>query len=117
MGLSGLLWALSGGVLGADNQDASAEPAIQEPRQRGYSEILCASYKRRMDMALRWREQGFPVAYVEDALFGIDVEDDLRTLMFLRRTLREIYAEPVTGREYLEEGLFEADCVKIHRGY
>ena len=117
LSFTGLLWALSGAVQSADNQDVDDHTAAQEPPQQGYSEILCASYKRRMDMALAWREQGFPVAVVEDALFSFEVEDDIRTLRFLRRTLREIYAEPDTAREYLDEGLFEVDCIRIHRGY
>lgn len=106
--------------LALSNQESLVDDssnARQTASPLGYSEILCASYKSRMDMALRWREQGFPVAYVEDALFSIDVEDDLRTLRFLRQTLRNIYAEPDTGREYLDEGSFEGDCVKIHCGY
>lgn len=91
--------------------------AENQPHKQTISDLTCRVHKNRMDMALRWRAQDMPVSYVEDALFDFDAEDDIRTLRFLRAALRQIYADAEAGREYLDSGRFEADCVKIHRGY
>ena len=36
---------------------------------------------------------------------------------FLVAVVEEIYANPESGKNYLDSGSFLENCVKIHRGY
>jgi hypothetical protein len=38
-------------------------------------------------------------------------------LFWLRGVVKEVYKDPVAGKEFLDSGLFTKKCIEIHRGY
>ena len=46
-----------------------------------------------------------------------DHEDNYELLFFLRKVVKDVYKNPVAGKDYLDAGFFTKQCIEIHRGY
>ena len=79
------------------------------------SDGICENHKNIMEQTiLSWRENQMPVGRAENVF---NFEKDVRTRVFLKEVVREIYKNPQAGQQYLRSGKFKSDCVKTHRGY
>ena len=61
-----------------------------------------------------YRQNGVPINSVRNVF---NHERDGNVQLFLVRVVEEIYANPESGKNYLDSGSFLENCVKIHRGY
>lgn len=79
------------------------------------SEAICSTWESVMKgQTLSFRQMGIPVDTAQDVF---NSEDSVATRVFLKRTVRSIYADPVKGKAYLDSGQFIRECVKTHRGF
>jgi hypothetical protein len=79
------------------------------------SEGICSTWEAVLsNQTFAFREIAIPVSKAQDTF---NSERDVRTRVFLKVIVREIYADPVTSRKYIDSGLFMKECVKTHRGF
>jgi hypothetical protein len=80
------------------------------------STVTCQIHEMVMDkQILPFRQQGIMPVGEAERMFND--EQDVRTRIFLKQTVRGIYANPINGEKYLRSGQFMRDCAKINRGY
>ena len=80
------------------------------------STITCQIHETVMlNQILPFRKQG--IMGVGEAERQFNDEEDARTRIFLKKYVREMYADPVMGEKVLRSGGFRNACVKINRGY
>lgn len=83
--------------------------------QSSISEGICQMWENVMKgQTIPFRQQGIPIGAAEGAY---DSEDDVRTRIFLKQTVRMIYENPTKGAKFVNSGAFRKQCIKIHRGY
>ena len=79
------------------------------------SDAICENWKSILvGQTLEFRNIGIPVGQAVDT---VNSESDTNTRIFLKKVVRQIYADPAQGKSYLESGRFQKECVSIHRGY
>ena len=80
------------------------------------STVTCQIHEMVMlNQILPFRKQG--IMGVGEAERQFNDENDVRTRVFLKKFVREMYADPVMGEKVLRSGGFRNACVKINRGY
>ncbi len=80
----------------------------------GISEAVCNNHKMVMYTVINWRNSGIPIQTAKDVF---DHEDNYELLFFLRKVVKDVYKNPVAGKDYLDAGFFTKQCIEIHRGY
>lgn len=79
------------------------------------SKAKCQTWENVMKgQTIPFRQQGIPVGVSEKSY---NSEDDVRTRIFLKETVRMVYADLNRGRKYIESGAFLNQCIKTHRGF
>ena len=80
------------------------------------STITCQIHEMVMGkQILPFRQQGIMPVGEAERMFND--EKDVRTRVFLKQTVRSLYANPTGAEKYLNSGQFMRDCVKVNRGY
>jgi hypothetical protein len=80
------------------------------------STITCQIHEMVMGkQILPFRQQGIMPVGEAERMFND--ENDVRTRVFLKNTVRNLYANPAGAEKYLNSGQFMRDCVKVNRGY
>jgi hypothetical protein len=80
------------------------------------STVTCQIHEMVMlNQILPFRKQG--IMGVGEAERQFNDEEDVRTRVFLKKFVREMYADPVMGEKVLRSGGFRNACIKINRGY
>ena len=83
--------------------------------QSSISEAKCQTWENVMKgQTIPFRQQGIPVGVSEKSY---NSEDDVRTRVFLKKTVQMIYGDLAKGTRYVESGAFLKECVKTHRGF
>ena len=80
----------------------------------GISEAVCNNHKMVMYTVISWRNSGIPIQTAKDVF---DHEDNYELLFWLRGVVKDVYKNPVVGKDYLDGGFFTKKCIEIHRGY
>ena len=80
------------------------------------STITCQIHEMVMkQQILPFRQQG--IMGVGEAERMFNDEEDVRTRVFLKQYVRQLYADPAWGNKTLNSGQFKNACIKVNRGY
>ena len=80
------------------------------------STITCQIHEMVMlNQILPFRQQG--IMGVGEAESQFNDEKDVRTRVFLKQYVRQLYADPKSGDKTLRSGQFMNACIKVNRGY
>ena len=89
---------------------------VQPTVAQDMSTMTCQIHEMVMGkQILPFRQQGIMPVGEAERMFND--ENDVRTRVFLKQTVRNLYANPAGAERYLNSGQFLKDCVKVNRGY